>query len=73
MFESKFERGDVIVEEHFRGKTIQYVVLDTIHPEVIYVYSQDGFCSSIAKETENLYTKIGYIDLKPLCDAIKEM
>ena len=73
MFESKFERGDVIVEEHFRGKTIQYVVLDTIHPEVIYVYSQDGFCSSISKETEYLYAKIGQINLKPLCDVIRDM
>ena len=73
MFESKFERGDVIVEERFRGKAIQYVVLDAIHPEVIYVYTQNGFCSSISKENEYLYAKIGHINLEPLCNAIKEI
>ena len=73
MLESKFGRGDVIVEKNWKGKTMQYIVLDTVFPDAIYVYSYNGFCATISKENENSYEKIGYIDLKPLCDAIKEI
>ena len=69
--ESKFERGDVIAERNWIGQTTQYVVLDTIFPPHIYLYSQSGYIATLSRGQEHYYTKIGHIDLKPLCEQIK--
>lgn len=68
--ESRFKRGDVI-KENFKN-TMKYVVLSTIHPEVIDVYSSNGYASAIFKDHEKAYKKIGSIDLKPLMEQIRK-
>lgn len=69
--ESKFERGDVIAERNWIGQTTQFVVLDTVFPPHIYLYSQSGYIATLPREQEHHYAKIGHIDLKPLWEQIK--
>lgn len=68
--ESKFKRGDVI-KENF-ATTMRYVVLSTVDPEFISVYSANGYTCSIRKDHEKAYKKIGYIDLSQLMEQIRK-
>lgn len=71
--ESKFKRGDVIAEKNWIGRTTQFVVLDTVLPNWIYLFSSSGYCATLSREQEHYYTKIGEVDLKPLCEEIKQV
>lgn len=71
--DSKFKRGDVITEKNWIGKTTQFVVLDTVFPNWIYLFSSSGYCATLDREQEHCYTKIGEVDLKPLMKQIKEI
>lgn len=71
--ESKFKRGDVIAEKNWIGQTTQFVVLDNVHPTHIYLYSQSGYIATLSRHQEHYYTKIGEVDLKPLCEEIKQV
>ena len=70
--ESKFKRGDVIKEKNFE-RTMRYVVLDTVEPQLTSVYSHNGYFAHIRKDRERLYEKLGHIDLKPLIEQIREV
>lgn len=71
--DSRFERGDVIAEKNWIGQTIQYVVLDTVFLTHNFIYSQNGYISTLPREQEHYYAKIGHIDLKPLWKQIKDI
>ena len=68
--ESKFKRGDVI-KENFET-TMKYVVLSTVDPELISVYSANGYTCSIRKDHEKHYKKVGCIDLTQWMEQIRK-
>lgn len=68
--EKKFKRGDVI-KENFET-TIRYVVLSTVEPECIRVFSASGYTGTILKDHEKHYKKVGHIDLAQWMEQIKK-
>lgn len=66
---SRFKCGDVIKEKF--ETTMKYVVLTTIHPEVIDVYSANGYTGSIRKDYEKHFEKVGHINLTKWMEQIR--
>ena len=71
---SNFTQGDVICKVNYIGKSVAYLVLDTLYSDnrCLHTLSSNGFYTQIHRDDESSYIVIGHIDVKDVLNKMKE-